>query len=79
MEKYTVIGFYEETHQIFCHHVEARNSQHAFYVVATDFPEANFIVAIKGHLTEGRDDIEFPGTSTVDAATVLEQSDVFNV
>lgn len=78
MNKYTVIGFYEESGQIFSHHVEANNSQQAFYVVAKDFPDANFLSAIKGHLSEGKDTIEFPGKSIVDADTVLAQEELFN-
>jgi len=78
MNKYTVIGFYEETGQIFSHHVEANSSQHAFYVVAKEFPGANFVSALKGYLTEDQDSIEFPGESLVDAETVLSQEHVFS-
>lgn len=77
MNKFTVIGYYEESGQIFAHHVEANNSQHAFYVVAQEFPDACFVVAIKGHQCEEQS-LTFPGEGVVDAETVLEQEDVFN-
>lgn len=77
MEKYTVIGFYEDNGQIFSHFVSARNSQHAFFVVAEEHPTATFVSAIKGHVFEGQG-IEFAGESLVDADTVVSQPEVFN-
>lgn len=79
MEKYTVIGFYEDNGQIFSHHTEAGSSAQAFYNVAKEYPEATFVTVIKGHLHEDRDGIAFPGDSLVDAETVLDQEEVFNV
>lgn len=78
MKDFTVIGFYEETSQIFCHHVSAPSAQKAFFQVATDFPDATLTAALDGHLTEGNG-IEFPGESLVEAETIIDQPEVFNV
>lgn len=78
MNKYTVLGYYEESGQTFAHHVVANNASQAFYVVAKEHPDANFITAIQGHHFEGKT-LEFPGESVVSAETVLEQEDIFNL
>jgi len=77
MKKFTVIGYYEETGEIFSHHVEAKNSQYAFFVTAEEHESAQFIVALEGHQMEGRH-VEFPGAGVVDAETVLDQPEVFD-
>ena len=77
MQEYTVVGFYENNGQIFSHLVSARNSQHAFFVVAKEHPTATFVSAIKGRVVEGQG-IEFAGDSLVDADTVVSQPEVFN-
>ena len=76
MKNYTVIGFYEESNQIFSHHVKAIDPKGAFAVVSKSYPDAVFNAAISGTLNEG-DGIEFPGTALVDAETVLSQPEVF--
>lgn len=77
MKPFTVIGFYNETHQIFNHHVQANNTEHAFFVVAQEHPDAVFTAAIAGYLYEDNG-IGFPGESCVDAETVLDQPEIFN-
>jgi hypothetical protein len=78
MNKFTVIGFYEETGQIFSHHIEANNSSHAFYVVAQEHESANLVTVIDGHLNEGQG-IEFAGDRFVDSETICAQPEVFNL
>lgn len=74
---FTVIAFCEETGQSVCDHVMANNGIHAFWVAAQDRPTLTMVVAIPGHLSEGAGDLVFPGQGVVDAATVLEQPEVF--
>lgn len=74
--KFSVIGYYGSTGQIFCHHVDAKDGSHAFAVVATEYDDAEFVVALPGHLVEGNQVI-YPGESVVDATTVLDQPEVF--
>ncbi len=76
MQQYTVCGYYDESGQIFCHHVYALNDCQATVAVATDHDDAVFTNIISGHVSEG-DGIFFPGDSVVDASTVLCQPDVF--
>lgn len=78
MNEYTVIGYYEESGQIFSHHVKASSPYQAFYVTAQSNSEAVFITVLTGHLKEGIDAIEFAGESVVSAETVLSQPEVFN-
>jgi len=79
MKPYTVCGFYDETNQIFCHHVIANDDQQAAVVVATEYDDAVFTNIINGHLSESGGGIAFPGETLVDAGTVLCQPDVFGV
>ncbi|MDA8652367.1 hypothetical protein N9L75_07345 [Porticoccaceae bacterium] len=58
--------------------VELESALVASDVVAKEFPDANFVPALKGYLTEGQDSIEFPSESLVDAETVLSQEHVFS-
>ena len=76
MKNYTVIGFYEESHQLFSHHVKAVDSKGAFALVSKAHSDAVFTAVLDGTLNEG-DGIEFPGTALVDAETVLSQPEVF--
>ena len=77
MEKYTVIGFYSESGQIFSDHVEAPSGLAAFAAsTATRGESVEFVVAIKGHLEEDEDTF-FPGESVVDGGTVESQPEVF--
>lgn len=78
MKKFTVLGYYEESFQTFAHHVEAQNASQAFFKVACDFPDANFIVALNGFHQEDVS-LTFPGEGVVDAETVLEQEDIFTI
>lgn len=78
MNEYTVIGYYEESGQIFSHHVNAATPYQAFYLTAQSNNEAMFISCLAGHIKEGVDTIEFAGESVVSAVTVLSQPEVFN-
>ena len=75
---FTVVGFYESTGRIFCHHVTAPDAIQAFRACAQELElddDALFATAIEGPiLTEG-EDIHFPGSGVVDAQTVLDQEE----
>lgn len=77
MNKYTVIGFHNESHKSLMVKVIASCLQNSFYQAALIHPNATLISSIKGHLEEGVN-IEFSGESLVDSETILEQEDVFN-
>lgn len=77
MNNYTVIGYHEESGQIVSEHTRANNKFHAFFVVAQQTPTLTFVSVHDGHVSEGQS-VDFPGEGVVDAATVLEQDDVFN-
>ena len=77
MKLFTVVGYFVESGQTVCHHVMAKNGIHAFCVLAQDEPLLMMVVAMPGHLTEGAGDLVFPGGGVVDAATILEQPEVF--
>lgn len=79
MKKFTVVGYFEEDGQVVCHHVEASSGMHAFYVLAENEPSLTMVAALPGHLTEAAGEIFFPGDGVVDASTILEQPDVFEV
>jgi hypothetical protein len=75
---FTVIGFYDATREIFCHHVMAGSPLNAFAVAAAKCAEgAEMVAVLPGHLTEGKDLIAFPGEALVDSDSVLEHSEVF--
>lgn len=76
---FTVIGFYADNFQIFCHHVMADDNSNAFAVASADHSdvELQFVVALPGHQFEGDDTLGFPGECLVNSDTVLEQPDVF--
>lgn len=78
MNKFTVIAVDEQTGQITSDFVEAHNRTHAFYVAAEERPSLTFVVALDGHVMEGNG-LDFPGQCMVDAETVLEQTDVFDI
>lgn len=75
--KYTVIGYYEDSGQTFCHHKNSNSPQNAFYQVASEYESAVLISVVSGHLSEGNG-IDFAGDSLVDAKTVLSQPEVFS-
>lgn len=80
MKHFTVIGYYADTGQIFCDHVQAVDAMHAFWVAAHQRYcecEVEFVACIEGCLAESRDEIAFPGDSTVSSSTVLDQLEVF--
>lgn len=82
MKQFTVIGYYQHTGQIFCWHVEAENSMHAFAVAGAEILELNgaevtFTVCIEGKQTEQDDFLTFPGSGLVDSQTVRDQPEVF--
>lgn len=77
MQKFTVVGYYEESGQSVCEHVTANNGIHAFWVVAQARPDLSMVVAMPGHLTEGAGEVVFPGEGVVDADTILSQPAVF--
>ena len=75
---FTVVGFYDETREIFYHHVMADTPLNAFAVAAARCADgAEMVVALPGHLSEGKELITFPGEELVDADTVLDHSEVF--
>ena len=76
--KYTVLSYSEDSGKIYSDHVEANDRQHAFAVVARqrESEPVMFVACLDGHLEEDKQ-ITFPGDSTVDGGTVLEQPDVF--
>lgn len=76
MKPFTVIGYYEESGQIFSDHVLADTAGGAFAASAAERPDACYVCAMPGHLFEGNH-VEFPGDGVVDGATILEQTDVF--
>ncbi len=76
MLKFTVLGVYEESGQIFSHFVKADNSSTAMAVVAKHFDDALIHCAIDGYLCENRG-ISFAGESQVESATILDQPEVF--
>lgn len=73
---YTVIGYYEESGQIFAHHVEAESQLNAFAKVSAEHEDAVMVCVITGDVEEG-EELGFPGWGTVSAATILEQPDVY--
>ena len=76
LSPFTVIGFYESSGSIACHHVEATSGLNAFAQAATTSDELEMVAALAGRFTEG-DLLTFPGESVVCSDTVLGQPDVF--
>lgn len=76
---FTVIGFYEDSGQIFSHHVQAKDGLAAFSTVAQSYPSAEFVAALPGHLKENANELFFPGDSLVSAETVIAQPEVFGL
>jgi len=77
LHPFSVFGHYEETGQIFVHHVQARNPSHAFRVVAEKYHDSVPTFVFKGHLSDGKD-FECAGESLVHSETILEQEEVFS-
>ena len=77
LKPFSVIGFYEESGQMFCHHVVSDNESNAFVLVANLFDDVMLICVLPKHVTEKDNDIQFAGESLVDADTVLSQPEVF--
>lgn len=76
MSEFTVVGYIEESGQIFADFVVAENGLKAFRESAKERPLATFIVALKGHVAEGQGAI-YAGSGVVAAETIMEQTDVF--
>lgn len=78
LNKYSVIGIYPESGQIFCHHVEATSGTNAFMEAANHLPdtEMEMVVALPGHQLEGQL-LTFPGDSLVSSETIMSQPEVF--
>ena len=75
---FTVVGFYESTGQIFCHHVTAPDGLQAFRACAHELElgeDALFVTAVEGPPLNEGEDIHFPGSGVVDAQTVLDQEE----
>lgn len=75
---FTVIGYEEKTGRICCDHVEANNPFQAFFVSAQKNASLSFISAHRGTLQESFE-FDCPGEGVVDAETILQQEDVFNM
>ena len=84
MKPFTVIGYYESNGQIFVRHVVADYASQSFTAASVQLEEdaldpgdVVFVIALEGHLHEGAE-LFFPGEGLVDAATVLDQPEVFH-
>lgn len=73
---FTVIGFREESGQIWCGHVKAHCKSSAFAAAAREEETLTFVACMQG-LHHEADTLGFPGEGVVDADTVLNQPDVF--
>lgn len=83
MKPFTVIGYYESNGQTFARHVAADYPSQSFTSAAAqleddalDPGDVVFVIALEGHLHEGAE-LFFPGEGLVDAATVMDQPEVF--
>lgn len=76
MQKFSVISINETSGQTVVFHVLADNSLNAFASAAAMNDNLTLVVALPGWLQEDKE-LFFPGESTVDSETVLEQPDVF--
>lgn len=76
MQKFTVVAFIEDTGQIVCHHVHARDALNAFAAATSLDMTMTMVAALPGWLHEG-EGVTFPGEGLVDAQTVLDQPEVF--
>lgn len=77
MNHYSVLGFYEESGQSFCHHVRAVTPQAALKCVAEAFSAACFVAVIDGLLEEGQG-ITFPDEDLISAFTVEEKTELYH-
>ena len=76
MQACTVIGYYESTGQIFCHHVQAKDGSLAFRACAEARnmgEDAIFVACIEGQYMHEGEGLYLPGSAAVDAQTVLDQ------
>jgi len=74
----TVIGYYESTGQLFCHHVQAKDGSLAFRACAEDHnmdEDAIFVACIEGQYMHEGEGLYLPGSAVVDAQTVLDQEE----
>lgn len=79
LKDFTVIGIVSDSGQIVADYVSAIDGMNAFAQAAQVRGSVEFVVAVPGHLSDGKDEIHYPGDSVVDVETVLEQPDVFGV
>lgn len=73
---FTVIGFREESGQIWCGHVKALCKSSAFAAAAAEESTMTFVACLIG-LHHEADLLGFPGEGVVDAETILIQPEVF--
>lgn len=78
LQKFTVIGFIEESGQVISHLLYAQDGQSAFSAAAAANDQLILVASLPGWLQEGTD-VTYPGSGTVDASVVLEQPEVFGV
>lgn len=76
MQKFNVVAIEETTGKIVVVNVAATSPENAFTSAAAINCNLNMVVVAREGLLDD-DAISFPGESIVDAATVLEQPDVF--
>ncbi|GAA3571095.1 hypothetical protein [Marinobacter xestospongiae] len=76
MKDYSVLGFYDDSGQTFCHHVQAETAQAALKCVAVEYPDACFVAVLDGHVSEGQG-ITFPDYELVTSYSVLEQAETY--
>lgn len=76
--RFTVIGHYTESAELFAQHVHAHDAMHAFAVAAAQLgsDEVELTAAVEGHLRE-ESGLWFPGDQVTDGETVLSQPEVF--
>ena len=74
---WAVLGYHDDTGNIFCHQAVARTPWGAFASIARRIPHsAVFLVAWPWRAMD-LELLNYPGDSTVSAETVLEQKEVF--
>jgi len=77
---FTVIGFFDETGDIFIDHVTAPNALSAIGQSARkrENQDTVYVCALRGELTEGVD-LDCAGQGIVYGSTVISQPDVFPI
>ncbi len=70
MKKFTVLGFYEDSGQLYCDHFEGDNTDTVLSQLADNLPDLMVVAVLPGHLQEP-DDIVFPGSHIAPAGDWL--------